>query len=75
MAKDIIVKVQKALFPPGAPALIYDQKKALKRFEPFQRLPEEIRTILADASRVYWLVTVQPDGDLAWHGQAPHQEW
>jgi hypothetical protein len=56
MAKDTIVKIQKALFPPHSPALIYDHHRTIMIHEPFEELPAEVRSALNDAPKVYWRV-------------------
>lgn len=74
MTKETIVKIQKALFPPDGPALIYNEPRTVMIHEPFTRLPPEIRTALAESGKVYWKVRLI-GADLIYSGRAEHQSW
>ena len=73
----MIVKIQKALFPPNGPALIYDQSKDFMTEMPFSDLPPDVRSALARANKVYWDLIRNPGrrGPLMYRGQAETQSW
>ena len=71
----MIVKIQKAQFPPDAPTLIYDKPKTFMANMPMAQLPKEIRQALYEAPKVYWHVQLKNGRHLVFHSQAEAQAW
>lgn len=70
-----IVKIQKALFPPTGPTLIYDQQRSFQIEVPFGDLPHPIARLLRVQPKVYWRVIPVRDSELIYLNQAPPQPW
>ena len=71
----MIVKIQKALFPPDGPTLIYDKSKTFMANTPMNELPAEIRKALKTAEKVYWNAQIKSGRRLVFHDQAEAQAW
>jgi hypothetical protein len=73
----MIVKIQRALFPPGAPALIYSQSRDFMTEMPLGALPPDVRAALDKSPKVYWNAARHPGrrGPLLFRTQAEPQEW
>lgn len=70
----MILKIQAALFPKGAPALIYDQSRKFQRTIPAAELPALVRAALAINPRVFFEANVS-GSNIEWGTQVPHQNW
>lgn len=66
-----IVKVQQALFPPGAPALVYAKNKAhIRQME----LPKAVRDAMGPDAKAYFHAETV-DGSWKIGKRAPAQSW
>lgn len=59
----MIVKVQLALYPPGAPALIYDERQTI--MQQIEELPIEILHAMSPDKKAYFYATL--DGSKKLH--------
>jgi hypothetical protein len=71
----MIVKIQRVLNNPGAPALIYDHKRTMQFTVEEAALPEPIKAALSDQPKVYWHMIVRENGNIKFKNRAGDQEW